>query len=64
MDGHEIVEVNLSAVERTKRIDAEFYKKENIAVDSILSSWNKKSIADWILRFDLDLSTTTDIPTK
>lgn len=46
MDGHEIVEVNLSAVERTKRIDAEFYKKENIAVDSILSSWNKKSIAD------------------
>lgn len=26
MDGHEIVEVNLSAVERTKRIDAEFYK--------------------------------------
>ena len=46
MDGHEIVEVNLSAVERTIRIDAEFYKKENIAVDSILSSWNKKSIAD------------------
>ena len=46
MDGHEITELNLSSLERTKRIDAEFYKKENIAVDAVLSSWNKRSIAD------------------
>ena len=46
MDGHEITELNLSSLERTKRIDAEFYKKEHIAVDKALSSWNKKSIAD------------------
>lgn len=46
MDGHEITELNLSSLERTKRIDAEFYKKENIAVDSVLSSWDKRSIAD------------------
>lgn len=46
MDGHEITELNLSSLERTKRIDAEFYKKEHIAVDKVLYSWNKKSIAD------------------
>ncbi len=46
MDGHEITELNLSSLERTMRIDAEFYKKEHIAVDKVLSSWNKKSIAD------------------
>lgn len=46
MDGHEITELNLSSLERTKRIDAEFYKKEHVAVDKVLSSWNKKSIAD------------------
>lgn len=46
MDGHEITEIMLSALERTKRIDAEFYKKENLAVDAILATWNKTSIAD------------------
>lgn len=46
MDGHEITEILLSALERTKRIDAEFYRKENLAVDAILATWNKKSIAD------------------
>ena len=46
MDGYEITELNMSSLERTKRIDAEFYKKENIAVDAVLSSWNKRSIAD------------------
>lgn len=46
MDGHEITELSLSSLERTKRIDAEFYKKESIAVDSVLSSWDKRSIAD------------------
>lgn len=46
MDGHEVIEIMLSALERTKRIDAEFYKKENLAVDAILSAWNKKSFAD------------------
>lgn len=46
MDGLEVSELNLSQLERTKRIDSEFYKKENIAVDSILSLWDKKSIAE------------------
>lgn len=46
MDGHEITELNLSSLERTKRIDAEFYKKGNLAVDITLSAWNKKSIAE------------------
>jgi len=45
MDGLEITELNLSSLERTKRIDAEFYKKENLVVDSVLSAWNKRSIA-------------------
>lgn len=45
-DGLEITELNLSSLERTQRIDAEFYKKEHIAVDKVLSLWNKKSIAD------------------
>jgi restriction endonuclease S subunit len=46
MDGHEITEQKLSALERTKRIDAEFYKKEHIAVDKTLAGWHKRSIAD------------------
>lgn len=46
MDGHEITEIMLSALERTKRIDAEFYKKGNLSVDAILATWNKTSIAD------------------
>lgn len=46
MDGHEITEIMLSALERTKRIDAEFYKKGNLSVDAILAAWNKTSIAD------------------
>lgn len=44
MDGHEITELNLSSLERTKRIDAEFYKKEHVAVDKVLSSWNKNQL--------------------
>lgn len=46
MDGHEITELNFSSLERTKRIDAEFYKKEHIAVDRVLSTWIKKSVVD------------------
>ena len=46
MDGHEITEIKLSELERTKRIDAEFYKKENLAVDATLATWTKTSITD------------------
>ncbi|MBQ9565668.1 MAG: N-6 DNA methylase [Synergistaceae bacterium] len=36
MDGLECSEIMLSALERTKRIDAEFYKKDNLQVSSLL----------------------------
>lgn len=36
MSGLEAVEINLSELERTHRIDSEFYKKENLTVLSIL----------------------------
>ncbi len=36
MDGLEIGEIQLSDLERTTRIDSEFYKKENLAVASLL----------------------------
>ena len=36
MDGLECSEINLSALERTARIDAEFYKKGNLEISSFL----------------------------
>lgn len=36
MDGLECIEILLSSLERTSRIDAEFYKKENLAISEFL----------------------------
>lgn len=44
MDGLEISEIKLSALERTNRIDAEFYQKNNLFIEKILNKWDKKAI--------------------
>ncbi len=41
MDGLEISEIKLSDLERTGRIDAEFYQKGNLFVEKILNKWDK-----------------------
>lgn len=38
MDGLEVSEVKLSDLEKTKRIDSEFYKKENLKIDKLLEN--------------------------
>ena len=46
MDGLECSEIMLSSLERTLRIDAEFYKKGNLQVDTLLSTWKKMDFTD------------------
>lgn len=46
MDGLECSEIMLSSLERTLRIDAEFYRKENLWIDSLLSTWDKMPFSD------------------
>lgn len=46
MDGLEITEIEYSDLERTKRIDSEFYSKMNMRVVDMLKTWNKVSFAD------------------
>lgn len=46
LDGLEIQEILLSSLERTNRIDAEFYRKTNIIVETVLEQWEKKSFVD------------------
>lgn len=46
MDGLECSEIKLSSLERTARIDAEFYQKRNLAVEQILKRWYKQSFTD------------------
>lgn len=46
MDGLEIQEILLSELERTNRIDAEFYQKGNLAVLDTLNKWNKKAFSE------------------
>lgn len=41
MDGLEINEISLSDLERTSRIDAEFYQKKNLFVEHVLDKWDK-----------------------
>lgn len=41
MDGLEINEISLSDLERTSRIDAEFYQKKNLFVEQVLDKWDK-----------------------
>lgn len=44
MDGLEISEIVLSALERTGRMDAEFYQKYNLYVEKVLNKWDKIGI--------------------
>ncbi|MBA3784268.1 MAG: hypothetical protein H0X15_01820 [Acidobacteria bacterium] len=46
MNGLEISEIKLSELERTKRIDSEFYKKENLAIKALLEKQTCETIAD------------------
>lgn len=47
MDGLECSEVYLSNLERTARIDAEFYKKENLSIEAILKKTTFYPFADF-----------------
>lgn len=45
MDGLEISEIKLSDLERTSRIDAEFYQKKNLLVNQVLDKWDKNAFS-------------------
>ena len=47
MDGLEATEIKLSALERTARIDSEFYKKSNIVVDNVLKQWESSFVTKY-----------------
>lgn len=47
MDGLEISEIQLSDLERTARIDAEFYKKENLAIAAMLKKTAFHPVTDY-----------------
>lgn len=47
MDGLECSEIRLSCLERTARIDAEFYKKENLYIDAELKKTDFHPITDY-----------------
>ena len=46
MSGLECSEIKLSALERTSRIDAEFYSKENLQIEKTLKNWNVSPVTD------------------
>lgn len=46
MDGLEVSEINLSDLERTGRVDAEFYQKGNLFVEKILNKWDRIAISE------------------
>jgi restriction endonuclease S subunit len=46
MDGLEAVEIKLSGLERTNRIDSEFYRKENLIVLDVLKKKKHKPLTD------------------
>lgn len=48
MDGHECSEVLLSKLERTNRLDAEFYKKNALEISKILEALSAKPITEYI----------------
>jgi len=52
LNGLEASEVRYSELERTKRIDAEFFQKENIAIAQVLSKHTNHSIARIAAVFD------------
>ncbi len=48
MKGLEVSEVKLSELERTSRIDSEFYKKENLNIQKLLEKSDSKPLTDFI----------------
>lgn len=52
MDGLEAVEVKVSELERTRRIDSEFFQKKHLEIASILCQKDLKSITDVVMVFD------------
>lgn len=60
MDGLEISEIELSKLERTKRIDSEFYKKVNLEVDNTLAHMETATFADFFKVSDGNHMTISD----
>ena len=46
MDGHECTEIMFSQLERTNRLDAEFYKKKSLEIVDLLKSISATSLTD------------------
>lgn len=46
IDGLEISEIRLSDLERTSRIDAEFYQKKNLLIEQVLNKWDKSAFSE------------------
>lgn len=60
MDGLECTEINLSNLERTRRIDSEFYKKECLIIAQILKDINAVPITDYLKVSDGNHMTISD----
>lgn len=48
LKGLEVSEVRLSELERTSRIDSEFYKKENLNIQKVLEKLDSKPLTDFV----------------
>ena len=48
MKGLEITEINLKDLERTARLDSEFYKKENLNIINLLNKTNAKPLTEFL----------------
>ncbi|GHT65346.1 hypothetical protein FACS1894110_07000 [Spirochaetia bacterium] len=48
MEGLEVSEVGLSELERTKRIDSEFYRKENLKILAFIEKKEGRSLTDFV----------------
>ena len=48
LDGHECTEILLSQLERTNRLDAEFYKKRSLAIVKLLETMDSKPLTNLV----------------
>ena len=48
MDGHEYTEILLSQLERTNRLDSEFYKKKSLQIIDLLTSISAKPLTNLV----------------
>jgi restriction endonuclease S subunit len=60
LEGLEVTIINKSDLERTKRVDAEFYSKENLNVISKISKLNPKPVTDFFRVSDGNHMTISD----